>query len=143
VLLFHPDPNPPKPHTPQPSPLTPLATGSRSMNIEEWIGRQGHAMMLLRMLQLMCSGDKPEVCPAFFSFLTSPITVCATREQECAPCSHPQCHVTQNIAWSPRAVSGPAENRVPGVGCRVQGLSHAMILVRFLLLMCLGDKVEV
>jgi hypothetical protein len=31
------------------------------MNIEELIGRQGHAMVLVRVLQLMCSGDKPQV----------------------------------------------------------------------------------
>ena len=31
------------------------------MNIEESIGRQGHAMVLVRVLQLMCSGDKPQV----------------------------------------------------------------------------------
>ena len=34
------------------------ATGAT--NIEEWIGRQGHAMVLLRVLQLMCSGDKAQ-----------------------------------------------------------------------------------
>ena len=33
----------------------------RASNIEEVIGRQGDAMLLLRVLQLMCGGDKPEV----------------------------------------------------------------------------------
>jgi hypothetical protein len=28
-----------------------------AMNVEEWIGRQGHATVLLRVLQLMCSGE--------------------------------------------------------------------------------------
>ena len=40
----------------------------RSMNIEEVIGRQGHAMVLLRVLQLMCAGDKAEVRQCYIRY---------------------------------------------------------------------------
>jgi hypothetical protein len=35
--------------------LPPSLAGA--MNVEEWIGRQGHATVLLRVLQLVCSGE--------------------------------------------------------------------------------------